>query len=342
MKKHILILAFIALVSIGFAQTKNIVVTSGATSTAYSDLPSAITAAPNGATIYIPGGIHTLSSDITITKQLHFKGDGHFTLAVANGLVPQISGSKLIFKRAAHNSTFEGLYFANIVSMVHETTDLTGYFYLTFNRCKFDNNITASGGSATIGSINIFINECVFYGVSLSSSIEAVYITNSIMTGVYSMNSFCQVNQGYIKNSILLDGIYLYASSNISITNSISYSQISTNSLNNTVSHCLLKTSSTINADISSADNLWQDWANIFVNAPTSIFNQGFDYHLKAGCLGINAGSDNTDMGIYGSTTPWKENSIPSSPNVYYKSVSNSNNSQGEINTTYKVKAQTN
>jgi len=342
MKKHILILAFIALVSIGFAQTKNIVVTSGATSTAYSDLPSAITAAPNGATIYIPGGIHTLSSDITITKQLHFKGDGHFTLAVANGLVPQISGSKLIFKRAAHNSTFEGLYFANIVSMVHETTDLTGYFYLTFNRCKFDNNITATGGSATIGSINIFIDECVINSVSLSTSMEAVYITNSIIKNTYSY--FTHIDQGYIKNSIILNHFVLQNSTNISIANSISYNSISnyTTEINNSVTHCLLKTSSTISAEISSADNLWQDWANIFVNAPTNTFNQGFDYHLKTGCLGINAGSDNTDMGIYGSTTPWKENSIPSSPNVYYKSVSNSNNSQGEINTTYKVKAQTN
>ncbi|HNW71202.1 MAG TPA: hypothetical protein PKI01_12410, partial [Bacteroidales bacterium] len=68
----------------------------------------------------------------------------------------------------------------------------------------------------------------------------------------------------------------------------------------------------------------------------------GDNFHLQPGCLGIAAGTDGTDLGIYGGSTPWKENSIPASPNVYIKSVDTRNNPNGQIDVMYKVKAQSN
>lgn len=341
MKKQILLIGFLAYTIMSIAQTAaNIVVTYSGTSTAYNNLPAAIVGAADGATIYVPGGIHTLSSDITIAKQLHFKGDGVYTIAVANGLVPQISGSKMIFKRAANGSTFEGIYFSNNIELKHETTDLTGNFNISINRCKFDNNIVASGGNSTIGNIIIMVNQSIVYGFSLSSSIEAVYLYNSIMTYL----TFSNVDQGYINNSIFLGntyGISFSSSSNILVANSIFYNSI-LEGTNCTVTNCLLRTGASISTDIASSNNQWQAWADIFVNAPTNSYNQGSDYHLKVGCLGIAAGNDGLDVGIYGGANPWKEYIVPVSPNVYQKNVSSNNDSEGKINATYKVKAQTN
>lgn len=340
MKKQFFLIGFLAISMMSFAQTAaNIIVAHAGTSVAYTNLPAAIAGAADGATVYIPGGIHTFSSDITISKQLHFKGDGVHTLAVANGLVPQISGNKMILKRAAHGSTFEGVYFTNVLELKHETTDLTGNFHITINRCKFDNNILASGGNSVIGNVIIMVNQSIVSGFSLSTAIEALYVNNTIiMTGTVS-----SVDQGLIKNCISLDYNYLYllSTSNLLIVNTIIYGGAS-GGTNNTVSNCLIRTGRTISTEIASTNNLWQDWANIFVNAPSNLYNQGNDYHLKPGCLGIGAGNDGLDVGIYGGTNPWKDQLIPVSPNVYHKSVSSSNDSEGKINATYKVKAQTN
>lgn len=346
MKKQILMLVIVAFATCAFAQTKNVIFTLGATSTAYTDLPSAIAAAGNGATIYVPGVIHTLSSNITVSKQLHFRGDGFNPLTLASGLAPVISGSKLIFTRGAHYSSFEGLYFDNQIELKHTTADTTGYFYLTFNRCKFDQTIISSGGSALIGNICLYMNECVVDGLEFSSgTVESVAINNSVITNSH----FYSINQGYIKNSVFLSGIglqgagvYADATNNFTITNSIFYGGASTTGTNNIITNCLLKTGQSIDLDISSSNIQFQDWNLIFVNAADALFGYNDNYHLLPGCLGIGAGTDGTDMGIYGGGTPWKENSIPASPNVYNKSVDTRNNSEGKIDVMYKVKAQSN
>jgi len=342
MKKQILMLVFIAIAATSFAQTKNIVVEFGGTSTAYLDLPSAIAAAPNGATVYIPGGTHTLSSNITISKQLHFRGDGINPLTLASGMAPQISGSQLIFTRYAHYSSFEGINFDNQLTLKHATTDTSGYFYLVFNRCLIKNNITTTGGTNAVGNICLYLNECVLNGISASTSAaDAVAISNSVITE----SNFMDIDQGYIKNSVLLAGCNLtYNTKNFAISNSISYASIIQGSISasNTVTNCLLKTGTIVNVNIATTNLLWQDWNLIFVNVPNNSFNTGWDFHLLPGCLGIAAGIDGTDLGLYGGGTPWKENSIPASPNVYIKSVDTRNNPNGLIDVMYKVKAQGN
>jgi hypothetical protein len=343
MKKHLLIVVFVAIAAMSFAQTKNIVVEFGTTSTAYLDLPSAIAAAPNGATVYIPGGTHTLSSIITISKQLHFRGDGINPLTLAGGMATQITGSQMIFTRYAHYSSFEGINFESQLTLQHATTDTNGYFYLVFNRCLIKKNINTNGGINTVGGICIYLNECVLNGIEASSNAaEAVAISNSIITG----NTFNNIDQGYIKNSVLLAGFncYIFDTKNFAISNSISYGAIIQDyeSLNNSVTNCLLKTEANVNPFISTSNILYQDWNQIFVNVPSGSFNIGWDFHLLPSCLGIAAGIDGTDLGIYGGSTPWKENSIPALPNVYVKSVDSRNNPNGQIDVMYKVKAQSN
>ncbi|HNW88679.1 MAG TPA: glycosyl hydrolase family 28-related protein [Bacteroidales bacterium] len=346
MKKQLLMLVFVAIAAISFAQTKNIVVEFGATSTAYLDLPSAIAAAPNGATVYIPGGLHTLSSNITISKQLHFRGDGFNPLTLASGMAPTISGSQLIFTRYAHYSSFEGINFDNQLTLQHTTADTSGYFYLIFNRCRLNATTVSSGGNASVGNITIYMNECVINHIECySQTAESVAINNSIIVG----NRFYSINQGYIKNSVILTGmglqgasVYADATNNFTISNSIFYGGASTTGTNNTITNCLFKTGATVGLTLNTSNIQFQDWNLIFVNVPDASYGIGDNFHLQPGCLGIAAGTDGMDLGIYGGSTPWKENSIPASPNVYTKSVDTRNNPNGQIDVMYKVKAQSN
>ena len=343
MKHQILTFVLVALATLSFSQTnKNIIVNHIGSNVAYADLESAIAGAADGATIYVPGGIHTFGTEVIIDKELHFKGDGHYALTLA-GTVPQISGQSLTLKRGSNNSSFEGIYFSNQVQLSHATTDITGDFHLLFRRCKIDKNIESFGGNSTIGNIDIYLNECVFKGMELNSCIDAVFVNNCIITG----SDYTYIDQGYIYNSILLSSLqlsYIGNSYNINIYNSILYGSISQGNYsgNNTISYCLLKTCSSITPYVASSNIIYDDWVNIFENAPNNSFSQGNDYHLKAGCLGIGAGSGGIDVGIYGGANPWKEYSIPATPNVYFKSVTNQNNSEGNIDATYKVKAQSN
>lgn len=344
MKKSILVGLFIASAMTICAQTKNVVVELGGTNTAYSDLPSAIAAAPNGATVYIPGGLHTLTSNITISKQLHFRGDGFNPLTLAGGQAPQISGSgQLIFTRGAHYSSFEGIYFSNQVTLQHTTADTTGYFYLIFNRCRFDQFIYSTGGSVKVKNITLFMNECVVYGFNFNgSTVESLSVKNSIFTN----NGLYNINQTTISNSILLNGITdgANSSNNVTISNCISYGFFAQYSLstNWTATNCLIRTGQTISGTIATSNIQYQDWNLIFENGPSNTFNITYDYHLKSGSLGLGAGTDGTDLGIYGGPTPWKGNSIPASPNVYNKSVDTRNDANGKIDVMYKVKAQSN
>jgi hypothetical protein len=346
MKKHLLMLVFFAIAAMSFAQTKNIVVEFGTTSTAYLDLPSAIDAAPNGSTVYIPGGTHTLSSIITISKQLHFRGDGINPLTLASGMVPTISGSQINFTRYAHYSSFEGIFFDNKLTLQHTTADTSGYFYLIFNRCRINNVIGSIGGNATVGNISLYLSECIIDNIELSSAtLESVVINNSIITG----SRFYSINQGYVKNSVFLSGINLGMSStfgeatnNFAISNSIFYQGASTYGNNNSISNCLFKTGATVGLTLNTSNIQYQDWDQIFVNVPDHSYSIGDDFHLKPGCIGIAAGIDGTDLGIYGGFTPWKEKSIPALPNVYVRSVNTRNNPNGQIDVMYKVKAQSN
>jgi hypothetical protein len=81
---------------------------------------------------------------------------------------------------------------------------------------------------------------------------------------------------------------------------------------------------------------------SIFINQSGVIFNYLHDYHLKYTCPAKNAGSDGTDIGIYGGAFPWKEGSIPSNPHIQFKSIAPKTTNQNTLPIQIKVKAQDN
>ena len=64
------------------------------------------------------------------------------------------------------------------------------------------------------------------------------------------------------------------------------------------------------------------------------------NFHLRPGCLGKNAGTDGTDLGIYGGSFPWKNGSLPPNPHIQTKNISSATDPIGNLNVNIKVKAQ--
>jgi hypothetical protein len=105
-----------------------------------------------------------------------------------------------------------------------------------------------------------------------------------------------------------------------------------------------------IDADTNSfQNNLSLNCDSVFVNASfTSSVGCGknytelYDYKLKTTCPGKNAGTDGSDIGIYGGNYPWKEGGVPFTPHYQFKKVNGTTNSSGNLPIQIKVKAQDN
>ena len=62
------------------------------------------------------------------------------------------------------------------------------------------------------------------------------------------------------------------------------------------------------------------------------------NFHLKSECPGVGAGTDGTDLGIYGSSSPTSEGWIPSNPHIYFKQINTQTNSSGTLPVQIKVR----
>ena len=62
-------------------------------------------------------------------------------------------------------------------------------------------------------------------------------------------------------------------------------------------------------------------YQSIAVNNYT--FDFANDYHLQAGSPGIGAATDGTNIGIYGTSLPYKEGAVPYAPHIQSASIDN-------------------
>jgi hypothetical protein len=76
------------------------------------------------------------------------------------------------------------------------------------------------------------------------------------------------------------------------------------------------------------------------VNQSGGYYNYSNNYHLKNGCIGLNAGTDGHDVGVYGGIFPWKDGSVPHNPHVIFKNISGYTDPNGNLQLNIKVKAQ--
>ena len=91
------------------------------------------------------------------------------------------------------------------------------------------------------------------------------------------------------------------------------------------------------------SDNLAvPDIDSIFIAYPNNGFNYTNNYHLKPTCPGVGAGTDGTDLGIYGTNNPTPEGWIPSNPHIYFKQVDSETGPDGKLHIQVGVRANNN
>lgn len=312
MKKFSLLFAVVCMATFAFAQVQ-IIVQNGAKTETYTDLDEAVKAAVVGDTIYLPGKSFA-QANTTIDKKLHWVGTGHYPAATGATGITRLNGT-YYFTGTTDGSSFEGIYFTAGVHLGNsdgsdEATDMLfkrcrigGYFYLrratsgnpklntTITECVVDNYLHGNNGSNCLVEKSIIKNSRAFHQSLFKHCIFFYYDTLTYSTSCI------------IENSVILSNYYfLYKSNTIHLKN------------------CLFAFNVGFPYDTYTGENniVNVGAANIFAATPNSIstFSYNNDYHLKAGSAGIGAATDGTNIGVYGSTLPYKANAVPFYPHI--------------------------
>lgn len=317
-----------------------ITVQNGGEPTFYTKLDSAVIHAQNGDTLYLSGGPFSVNGGtLTINKELHIVGAGHNPIESEATYKTEIF-SDIVLDIGSNYSTFQGFI-------------LSGYIHTG----------TASGENID----DILISRCRLNAIYLSGLSNNWSILENVISSVIGhnvSNDNPRAEGNYFSNNIITVSIYRFGYNNVFSNNIF----LSTNASLEFIDGCLIQNNVFLNSFTYDFDNLTdcilnnnlftgyfspygnlgnnnilnQPQESIFINQTGHVFDYAHDYHLQTSSPGKNAGTDGTDIGIYGGAFPWKEGSIPFNPHFQTFDISPTSDSTGMINVNIQVKAQDN
>lgn len=294
----------------------------------FTHLQTAIDAAENGDTVYLPGG----SFSFSLNKSLYIVGVGyHSDSTTATGVTMILNG---LIQSGASGGSITGLLINNLNI---ESNPIIENFEI--NRCHFITPIYCIGGAN-----NFIIHENIIdfngngdsmiFGCSNSNCPNNILISNNIIFGHLNYGSSLnfQINNniifspGNFNNSVLANNIFINGLPSYPGTNSFYY-----NNLHGGVN----------GVDIGLGNQGSGNYLNIlpsFVNYTGSGFSYTDDFHLTTNY----PGTDGTPVGIYGGLYPWKAGGVPYNPHIQTKTISSTTNAQGNLNVQIQAAAQGN
>ncbi|HEC45002.1 MAG TPA: hypothetical protein ENI20_19520 [Bacteroides sp.] len=315
----------------------------------YSTLQNAIDGASSSDTIYVYG---TSSSygDISVDKTLVFIGVGHYPQIQT--VSPSTIGT-ITLTAAASNTIFSGLYLSgdsnvepasgtNSIIFENCFIRLTGSQYVIAGATNCDNWIIR--GSRIWCSQNFISSGYYDVGFYVGSTNDNWLILNNVFHG--NNIQLIEANQTTVfsHNLVLFYQIRFFQNcSEVIITNNMFidyYSNSPMINFNDGCTNCLFNHNLTWsnyadenslalpeipNANNTGSNNLNNTNPFFTTYQGGSSFSYNHDYHLQAGSPAALAGSDGTDIGIYGGTGSFKFNMFgyPEIPRFYYMNIKN-------------------
>lgn len=335
------------------AQLQRIVVQGSGAPQVFTDIHAALAAAQANDKLYFSGGTFISSTPIVINMPLHFIGAGinPDSTDVTSTTELRTTTGNITLTTAASGSTFTGIVFDAASGLQYGTSDgddnPTGVlfqrcrtmcaFYFTqdqfstssttfdeciingtlnggvggegnttsatFTRCIFAN----IAGNGVIGSVgNLLVDHCVFIDEQICHNSEGAVIQNSICTSTTAP---------------------VYQSNNTTFRNCLfSGDEYTGNSTGEVVINCQLNVPS----------------GSLFVNEADNVFQFTDDLHLAPGSGGVGGASDGTDIGLYGSSSPYKPGGVPYNPHFRVANIAAATNPNGELPVNIRVAAQPN
>jgi hypothetical protein len=295
----------------------------------FTDLQTAINAATAGDTLYVSGS-STNYGDIVIDKQLVLMGTGFNPQKE----FPFVSSfGQIDFQMGSSGSIISGFNFSNNVNGA-------GANNIQIRRCTFQ-VIYVTGTNWLIE--NNFVNSSIQCGNSFNLVINNNFISGQINNSslpnfILSNNLFFTAGGGILLNSItnanIVNNIF-YGAHTGGVSNSVFNNNLTFNSLQNTLPY---------GTNTGSGNIANQDPQFTTIQTLNYTFSAFDDYRLLSTSPGHNAGTDGTDIGPFGGSSPFPSSPIGGEPKIpQVKNMNLSNTTyplNGNINLNVKGKKQ--
>ncbi len=315
----------------------------------YQNLDTALAHSASGDNIYLPGASYNIGT-LNINKGVHIIGAGcNFDSTLATGATVFLGNLRI--NKGADNGSIEGVYINGDMFFGTNVSDQEVH-YFSVKRCYMNNLTLSFDGTSSTSSSNLNITENIIKGNITGSNAQNVEVSKCIIensinyfngNAIFSNNIFLKNPCGdYLLNNINAATFQNNISLLLFCYNWGTYFLINGGTGNSFI-HNLFVPKFTIpagNIDNGNIFNVIQD--SLFINQTGNTYNIAHNYHLKPSNPGKNAGTDGTDVGIYGTVSPSKDGQIPFNPHVQSKSIPSSTNAEGNLNINIKVKAQEN
>lgn len=329
-------------VTYGQAGAKINVVHNG-TSTFYSTINAAVAGASSNDTIYLPGGDILNSGDLHIDKRLTIVGCGHYPDSTLATNTTRFSSIAVVLYTGADSGSISGCYinklqFGNWWEAVG--SNINNY---RIERCYL--NILrlrdyGDGPQGTIVRENVIVNP-----VQEVAGVPTIFEKNIFLSNAGYNNPATFLNNiFYITGNFTTGGTGSIFLNNIIISTSSNTINLGTYNLYNNNLFCTTASSGgsmSCGATNTCSNNISNQFAtDTFINATTSNFAYSNNYHLKPTSPGVNAGTDGTDVGIFGTPYPYKDGAVPFNPHISSKTIGTVLSPTGNLPVTIKVSAQ--
>jgi hypothetical protein len=315
------------------------VVRPNGTSYIFPTWDAAYAQAVDGDNIYLPGIL--IQSGLQIDKKLNIYGAGHHPDSTsASGKTSLLGG--VYIGSSASGGSIEGVQLTNYdFYFSYSNRKIRDY---TIKRCR---SYTIFFGSYSIPQdslpTNIKVIENIFVysngynasGNSFQKNLVFARCDNFTSTffknNVFLLNYFSYYSPlGGITYSTFENNVFCAGNGAAGLCTNSYYNNLVVSSLLSCQPNTVVETNTITVAST----------ADIFINYNSN--NSGFpyldNYHLKPSSIGRNAGTDGTDVGIYGTPQPTSEGWLPSNPHIYYKQIAPQTGSDGKLNVRVKVR----
>ncbi len=353
MTKYILLPLLIGCALHTQAQHARIVVQHAGNVQVFTDLEAAISAAPSNSDIYLSGGTFLVPGGFALDKTLHFIGAGinnDSTNATGATILTTNGTAHFRLTSGASGSSFTGIRFSTPGSnncLVFGTAQGDqSVVSVEFLRCAFNQRVML-GVQAPSEASSAF-TECIFHnllnGYDGTAQFTRCIFDHQAGTGA-EVSGF--LDHGLTMHNCVGLGTRVGDSPGAMITNSVftrnsaPFWQSSGSTLLNNL---LVSNELVINMSghVHSGNILSVPVGAIFVSEGDGKYQFSDDLRLQANCPGVGAGTDGTDIGIFGTSSPFKVGMIPHTPHFRRVSVAPATNANGDLPVQVKVAIQPN
>ncbi|MBK9421978.1 MAG: hypothetical protein IPN44_13165 [Flavobacteriales bacterium] len=334
------------------AQLQRIVLQGSGEPQVFTDINAALVAAQANDLLYLSGGSFSGGGELVIDKPLHFIGagvspdsssvTGTTTIATTNAG----NSGHIIITSAASGSTFTGIRFDPQNYIQYGTSEANDDpVDLVFERCVFDARVITGFSGGTSSTV---FNECVFHGYLYGTTGVTALLTRCILD--FQAGTGAEVSgfdNGLTMRFCVGLGTRVGNSENVTIENCV-FTRTSapvwqSNGATLTNNLCVSPSlTSNMTAGAATGNVLGVVVSEIFVDESNTDFEWTDDLHLQATSVGIGMANDGTNVGIYGSNSPFKAGAVPHNPHFRSAVLSPATNANGELPVNIHTVAQPN